>query len=255
MDGFFEKYGRMIIVAVAICFVLLLFTPMKNKIGDNINGFVGNFANQTNKNLNEVRMPDELGTGDMINIDDNEYVVLEKHSSNMYLVIASNGVDKKEYKAGPNAKNSNTYENGNIDNYLENVWYKGLSTKMQNAIQISNIKQASYSGYRWVESKQDTGYGGEEYNTLKRHAFLPSVSDVGKMVNLNDDSKVNLFLNGENIWTRDASQATPGLGIVIANNGSRTCFSDLTYKHSVRPTFVIDISQVDYTEVGHVNYK
>lgn len=45
MDSFFERYGRLIIVAVAVCFVLLLFTPLKNTIGNNINGFVSNFAN------------------------------------------------------------------------------------------------------------------------------------------------------------------------------------------------------------------
>lgn len=163
MDGFFEKYGRMIIVAVAICFVLLLFTPMKNKIGDNINGFVGNFANQTNKSLNEVRMPDELGTGDILNIEGKKYIVMSKKDKDTYLLISGENIGNMQYqpnkdsdgnyKVGtyetpdekrPDGQYSNTYEGSYIDNYLENTWYKQLPEKLQKAIQTTDIKQASY---------------------------------------------------------------------------------------------------------------
>ena len=58
MDGFFEKYGRVIIVAVAICFVLLYLTPMRNVVGSSINGFAGNFANKVGESLGTVKMPD-----------------------------------------------------------------------------------------------------------------------------------------------------------------------------------------------------
>ena len=61
MDGFFEKYGRMIIIAVAICFVLLYLTPMRNVIGSSINGFAGNFANKVGESLGTVKMPDGSG--------------------------------------------------------------------------------------------------------------------------------------------------------------------------------------------------
>lgn len=163
MDGFFEKYGRMIIVAVAICFVLLLFTPMKNKIGDNMNGFVGNFANQTNKSLNEVRMPDELGTGDILNIEGKKYIVMSKKDKDTYLLISGENIGNMQYqpnkdsdgnyKVGtyetpdekrPDGQYSNTYEGSYIDNYLENTWYKQLPEKLQKAIQTTDIKQASY---------------------------------------------------------------------------------------------------------------
>ena len=62
MDGFFEKYGRVIIIAVAICFVLLYLTPMRNVVGSSINGFAGNFANKVGESLGTVKMPD--GSGD-----------------------------------------------------------------------------------------------------------------------------------------------------------------------------------------------
>ena len=58
MDGFFNKYGRIIIIAVAICFVLLYLTPMRNVVGSSINGFAGNFANKVGESLGTVKMPD-----------------------------------------------------------------------------------------------------------------------------------------------------------------------------------------------------
>lgn len=58
MDGFFDKYGRVIIIAVAICFVLLYLTPMRNVVGSSINGFAGNFANKVGDSLGTVKMPD-----------------------------------------------------------------------------------------------------------------------------------------------------------------------------------------------------
>ena len=58
MDGFFDKYGRMIIIAVAICFVLLYLTPMRNVVGSSINGFAGNFTNKVGESLGTVKMPD-----------------------------------------------------------------------------------------------------------------------------------------------------------------------------------------------------
>ena len=58
MDGFFDKYGRVIIIAVAVCFVLLYLTPMRNVVGSSINGFAGNFANKVGESLGTVKMPD-----------------------------------------------------------------------------------------------------------------------------------------------------------------------------------------------------
>lgn len=176
MDSFFERYGRLIIVAVVVCFVLLLFTPMKNKIGDNINGFVGNFANQTNKSLNEVRMSDELGAGDILEIEGKKYIVMSKKDKDTYLVISGENIGNTQFQPNqdsngnyvtgkyeiPNEKRadgqySNTYEGSYIDNYLENTWYKQLPEKLQKAIQTTDIKQTSYRNFtsnpkwRWFD--------------------------------------------------------------------------------------------------------
>ena len=48
----------MIIIAVAICFVLLYLTPMRNVVGSSINGFAGNFTNKVGESLGTVKMPD-----------------------------------------------------------------------------------------------------------------------------------------------------------------------------------------------------
>ena len=57
MNGFFERYGRMIIVAVAICFVLLYLTPMRNVVGSSINCFAGNFANKVGDSIGAMKLP------------------------------------------------------------------------------------------------------------------------------------------------------------------------------------------------------
>lgn len=166
MDSFFERYGRLIIVAVVVCFVLLLFTPMKNKIGDNINGFVGNFANQTNKSLNEVRMPDELGAGDILKIGGKKYIVMSKKDKDTYLVISGENIGNLQYQPNqdsngnyydvgkyngndlPNKRydkqNSNVYEDSYIDKYLEMTYYNSLPEKLKKAIVPTQIKQESY---------------------------------------------------------------------------------------------------------------
>ena len=82
MDGFFERYGRVIIVAVAICFVLLFLTPMRNAVGSSINGFAGNFANKVGESLGTVKMPDELGAGDILEIEGKKYIVMSKDTFN-----------------------------------------------------------------------------------------------------------------------------------------------------------------------------
>lgn len=179
MDSFFERYGRLIIVAVVVCFVLLLFTPMKNRIGNNINGFVGNFANQINKSLNEVRMPDELGAGDILEIEGKKYIVMSKKTKNTYLVISGESIGNIQFQPNQDSngnyydvgkynendlqdkrydgQNSNVYEDSYIDKYLENTWYKQLPEKLQKAIQTTDIKQTSYRNFtsnpkwRWFD--------------------------------------------------------------------------------------------------------
>ena len=153
----------------------------------------------------------------------------------------------------------NTYEGSKIDKYLENEWYNSLSSTMKAAIQPTNIKQVSYDsmsyGKRIIYTKYETGPNDQVYNTISRHAFLPSVSEIEKAVDLKNSDKVKAFLNGNNIWTRDSCKRAIG-AVWYLNTSNGSLDSDGTgFYHDMRPTFVIDLSKVDYTEVGHVDYK
>ena len=61
MDGFFEKYGWLVVAAVAVCFVLLFLTPLRNIIGSSINGMVQNFASTVTNALNTFKVPNIAG--------------------------------------------------------------------------------------------------------------------------------------------------------------------------------------------------
>lgn len=155
----------------------------------------------------------------------------------------------------PDGQNANTYEGSEIDNYLENEWYNSLSSTMKAAIQSTNIKQASYTIYKDPDTKQETGYRGQVYNTISRHAFLPSVSEIGESVNLKNPDKVKSFLSGTNIWTRDSCQSNAHNAEFLYSGLGALSDYYVHHMRDVRPAFVIDLSKVDYKVAGHTDYK
>lgn len=278
MDGFFEKYGRVIIIAVAICFVLLYLTPMRNVVGSSINGFAGNFANKVGESLGTVKMPDgsggatnseEVKAGDTLDIEGSKYIVIKRNESGQLLVMTANNIERDEFinELRSDGQNYNTYENSTIDKYLENEWYNSLSSTMKVAIQTTNIKQASYKMPKDPDSKQETGYNGQVYNTISRHVFLPSVSEIGDIVDLNNENKINRFVNGANtkIWTRDSYQKEnySVMSMMSYYYNGKLCgvlsYTSASYVVGrsiyMRPAFAIDLSKVDYKVAGHTDYK
>ena len=200
--------------------------------------------------------------GTVLNIDGIEYMTVERKESGKYLVIATQDVERRFFQASlrENTVNQNTYEGSEIDKYLENEWYSNLSLAMKEAINSNNIKQVSYIKTNDSDIKDETGYGGEIYNTISRHVFLPSVEEIGKVVDLRNSEKLKEFLNGSDIWTRDSSKGYQ-YGHFYSNYGSMLFSSGyLSYnyvyeKAGIRPAFVIDLSKIDYTVTGTVNYK
>lgn len=199
-----------------------------------------------------VTTPSELKT---LDIEGTKYVVLEERENNQALVMTASSIGKRAFQLSDRSdgQNMNTYEGSEIDNYLENDWYNSLSSTMKAAIQTTNIKQASYATYNDPDSKQETGYNGQVYNTISRHVFLPSVSEIGKAVDLKNPDKVKAFLNGTGIWTRDSYQGIAygsafGAEYLHVNDGS-LWYSSVTYTNGVRSAFVIDLSQVNYSVV------
>lgn len=194
--------------------------------------------------------------GTVLNIEGTEYTVIEQKGNSKVLLVANKSPYSLNYQAGPRSdgKNWNTYEGSQIDNYLENEWYGSLSPKMKEAIQSTDIKQSSYSKEKDTSSKQEVGPNGQVYNTISRHVFIPSISEIEKIVNLENTDKLAQFLNNENIWTRDSCQ-NDGFGAMYLNKYYGMIRYDVMHDRMARPAFVIDLSKVNYTVTGTVNYK
>lgn len=198
--------------------------------------------------------------GTVLNIEGSDYIVMSRTDDDKYLVIRKDSIGDRAFQSSTriDGQNRNTYEDSEIDNYLENDWYNSLSTSMNVAIDPTDIKQSSYSNFNDFNSKQETGYNGQIYNIIKRHVFLPSVNEIENVVDLNKSFSIYGFVgHNKNIWTRDSIQNSNEK--IEAFYGNYRVSGATTYKSNakagVRPTFVIDLSKVDYTVTGHVSYK
>lgn len=264
MKGFLQEYG-IIMVVVAIVLGMLAFgkTGYAKSIQNAILGSADHIV-ETGENITKSDKKEaNVKAGDTLDIKGTKYIVLEQRENSQALIMTANSIGRKEFQSSydshnlrPDGQNANTYEGSDIDKYLETTWYKGLSTKMQSAIQTTSIKQASYAVINDPDSKQETGPNGQVYNTISRHAFLPSVSEIGKAVDLKSPDKVKVFLNGTSIWTRDSYQFIVNCAEPLsASSGSLGGMGNVVITYGVRPAFVIDLSKVDYKVAGHVDYK
>lgn len=261
MKGFLQEYG-VIMVVVAVVLGMLAFgkTGYAKSIQNAILGSANHIV-ETGENITKKEV--HVTAGDMLDIEGTKYMVLEQKESNQALVMTASSIGDRVFQSGSRSDGLaiNTYENSTIDNYLENEWYNSLSSTMKAAIQTTNIKQASYISYFGLGQKQETGYNGQVYNVINRHAFLPSVSEIGKVVSLDfadvkNEDKVKAFLNGVGIWTRDSYQGNDSYIKCLGSNGYlNNCDVSYPFKKAMRPAFVVDLSKVDYTVAGHENYK
>ena len=204
-----------------------------------------------------ITKKDKITASDTIDIEGIKYIVLEERENNQALVMTASSIGNKMFQscARVDVPTQSTYEGSEIDNYLENDWYNSLSSTMKAAIQTTSIKQASYATATAPDSKQETGYAGQTYNTISRHVFLPSVDELGKVVDLKSPDKVKAFLNGTTILARDSYRGTfyRAEGLSIYSYGLNNIDTNIAV--GVRPAFVIDLSKVDYTVAGHTDYK
>ena len=201
--------------------------------------------------------------GTVLNIDGDEYIIINKEKSEQYLIINKTYIGTSTFQMQydpstylrPDDKYANIYENSTIDKYLENTWYNNLSPTLKNAIIISSIKQNAYSNQKDPNSKWENGLDGQTYNVINRHVFLPSIEELKNLIDLDSPDKVNNFLNGSYMWTRDAYQNSKD-GVEFFNY-YLGCLLSVPARdtYSVRPAFIIDLSKIDYTVTGSVNYK
>lgn len=263
MKGFLQEYG-IIMVVVAVVLGMLAFG--KTGYAKSIQNAILGSADHIVETGEGVTKGSDVKSSDFFNIEGKEYIVLEKQGNNQALVMTADSIGDKQFQSDfdwntylrPDGQNANTYEGSKIDNYLENEWYNSLSSTMKTAIQPTNIKQVSYTNYTDPDSKQETGYKGQVYNTISRHAFLPSVSEIGKVVDLKNKDKVKTFLDDAHdthTWTRDSYKYRANSGEYLNDYYGCLLDSSVIGGYSIHPTFVIDLSKVDYTVAGHTDYK
>lgn len=122
-------------------------------------------------------------------------------------------------------------------------------------------EQGAYPLNCWKQSEKS--YNNTTYNTISRHVFLPSVEEVSNLVDLNNANKIYSFLKGTNnslnhMWFRDSYSSSPCNAMDLYCSNSRSMYGSgnvtITWV-GARPAFVIDLSKIDYTVTGSVNYK
>lgn len=213
--------------------------------------------------------------GTIVNIDNNDYIMLQHKERNKYLLLKRKIVGMRAFNESydtntylrSDGKYTNTYGNSEIDKYLENDWYERLPNEVKNAIQISDIKQTAYNSPSnmfdstlddW--SVSDVGYNAQTYTVLQRHVYLPSMEELGQFINLNNKDTIKTYLKTVNdteiysIWTRDVDSKKAN---ALHLNAFYGCLdnSPTQYTYHIAPVFVIDLSKIDYTVTGSANYK
>ena len=213
--------------------------------------------------------------GTIVNIDNNDYIMLQHKERNKYLLLKRKVVGMRAFNESydtntylrSDGKYTNTYGNSEIDKYLENDWYERLPNEVKNDIQISDIKQTAYNSPSnmfdstlddW--SVSDVGYNAQTYTVLQRHVYLPSMEELGQFINLNNKDTIKTYLKTVNdteiysIWTRDVDSKKAN---ALHLNAFYGCLdnSPTQYTYHIAPAFVIDLSKIDYTVTGSANYK
>lgn len=215
-----------------------------------------------------VTTPDGIEAGKRIRIDKKVYYIVKQTGNNKFFIISEKDAkptDCLSYNAQKkDLDDYNIYENSNVDNYLENTWYQSLSEQLRNAIELTEIKQVSYNYKAGVEDdgtiqlmspddsnlenlKCDTNFKGQKYNTLKRHVYLPSVEDmasIGKNYHGTCLTRDSAHTNSSFYWL---SALTLYDGF-LSESDSNSMFP-LSVDHAklfIRPSFIVDLSKVDY---------
>lgn len=198
-----------------------------------------------------------------IEIDGKEYRALEKMSDTKYLVMSMDFVDARIFQKytlplsiRDDGKVINTYNGSNIDEFLENM-YQEMPQNIKNAIIPVEIQQDEYieEGTMVKRNREIPAYSKvSSSESIIRHIFLPSIEEVGKAIDLDDEGTVLDFLHEagdslwrKDIWTRD-KLISDGDNIAVMTIMQHFCsvfFDDAQITHGVRPALVVDISKLN----------
>lgn len=149
-----------------------------------------------------------------IEIDGKEYRALERMSDTKYLVMSMNFIDARIFQKytlplsiRDDVKVINTYNGSDIDKFLENMYQK-MPHNVKNAIIPVEIQQDEYirEGTMVKRNREIPAYSKvSSSESIIRHIFLPSIEEVGKAIDLDDEGTVLDFLNeaGDSLWCKD----------------------------------------------------
>lgn len=198
-----------------------------------------------------------------IEIDGKEYRALEKMSDTKYLVMSMDFVDARIFQKytlplsiRDDGKVINTYNGSNIDEFLENM-YQEMPQNIKNAIIPVEIQQDEYieEGTMVKRNREIPAYSKvSSSESIIRHIFLPSIEEVGKAIDLDDEGTVLDFLHEagdslwrKDIWTRDKliSDGDNTAVMTIMQHFCSVFFDDAQITHGVRPALVVDISKLN----------
>lgn len=202
-----------------------------------------------------------------IEIDGKEYRVLERMSDTKYLVMSMDFIDARifqEYTLPFSTRDDeeiiNAYKGSNIDKFLENMYQK-MPQNVKNAIIPVEIQQDVYvkDGTTVKRNREIPAYRKvSSSDNIVRHIFLPSIEEIGKAIDLDDEDTVLDFLHEagdrlrhKDIWTRDRllfgeeNWNTNTVVMTIMQHFCSVFFDDAQTTHGVRPALVVDISKLN----------
>lgn len=202
-----------------------------------------------------------------IEIDEKEYRVLERMSDTKYLVMSMDFIDARifqeytsPFSTRDDGKIINAYNGSNIDKFLEGMYQK-MPQNIKNAIVPVEIQQDAYvkDGTTVKRNREIPAYRKvSSSDNVVRHIFLPSIEEIGKAIDLDDEDTVLDFLyeagdrlRHKDIWTRDRllfgeeNWNTNTAVMTIMQHFCSVFFDDVQMTHGVRPAFVVDVSKLN----------
>lgn len=211
----------------------------KRPDGQNSNTYEGSYIDNYLENTWYKQLPDKL----------QKAIQATKIKQSAYNITSSN--PKWRWFDPNGGSNGDWYYNeGTTENPKWVIYYKA---------NFPDDAQGAYPMNCWKYSEK--GYNNTTYNTISRHVFLPSVEEVSNLVDLNNANKVYNFSKGTNnslchMWFRDSTSSLPRDAMYLNCDGRSMSNNYVTYAwFGVRPAFVVDLSKIDYSVTGTVNFK
>ena len=181
----------------------------------------------------ETTPTETLNAGQKLTIADKEYTVIENVEGSKYKVLATETFQHR-FDAS-----SNKYLNSEIATYLDKDYFKTLPEPIKDAIVPISIQQKKLK--TWNSNNPTDWYDPIDAGTHK--VFIPSWDEVTKIYGTTPTELTAYSNGGYGAWLRDAYNSHV-LGVYYGNFSG----SIPGYERCVRPAFVINLSNVDYTK-------